>query len=67
MQRLAGIRLGRCSLVPENDPHFGLTEEEVARYWCERSGIPIWEKPTSDTMRKTRWSRSELGRGSMIA
>jgi muramoyltetrapeptide carboxypeptidase len=41
MQRLAGIRLGRCSLVPENDPHFGLTEEEVARYWCERSGIPF--------------------------
>jgi muramoyltetrapeptide carboxypeptidase len=44
MQRLAGIRLGRCSLVPENDPHFGLTEEEIARYWCERSGIPYLGK-----------------------
>jgi muramoyltetrapeptide carboxypeptidase len=41
VRRVAGIRLGRCSLVPDNDPHFGLTEEEVARYWCERSGIPF--------------------------
>ena len=41
MRRVAGIRLGRCTLVPENDPHFGLTEEDVARYWCERSGIPF--------------------------
>ena len=40
VRRVAGIRLGRCSLVPENDPHFGLTEEELVRYWCERSGIP---------------------------
>jgi muramoyltetrapeptide carboxypeptidase len=36
----AGIRLGRCSAVPKNDPDFVLTEEEVARFWCERSGIP---------------------------
>lgn len=41
LRRVAGIRLGRCSLVPDNDPPFGLTEEEVARYWCERSGIPF--------------------------
>ena len=40
MRRLAGLRLGRCTLIPENDPEFGRTEEEVARYWCERSGIP---------------------------
>jgi muramoyltetrapeptide carboxypeptidase len=40
VRRLAGIRLGRCSLVPENDPDFGASEEEVVRYWCERSGIP---------------------------
>jgi muramoyltetrapeptide carboxypeptidase len=37
---VAGIRLGRCSEVPENDPDFGETEEEIARHWCERSGIP---------------------------
>jgi muramoyltetrapeptide carboxypeptidase len=37
---VAGIRLGRCSDVPENDPDFGETEEEIARHWCERAGIP---------------------------
>lgn len=35
-----GIRLGRISAVPPNDPDFGLSEEEVVRYWCERSGAP---------------------------
>ena len=39
VRRVAGIRLGRCSLIPENDPDFGETEEEVVRHWCERSGI----------------------------
>ena len=41
MRRIAGIRLGRCTDVPDNDPPFGETEEEVVRYWCERSGIPF--------------------------
>lgn len=40
IRRVAGLRLGRCSLIPENDPDFALNEEEVARYWCDRSGIP---------------------------
>ena len=40
VQRCAGLRLGRCSAIPPNDPDFGMTEEEVARFWCERSGIP---------------------------
>lgn len=40
VRRCAGIRLGRCSAVPKNDPDFGLDEEEVARFWCDRSGIP---------------------------
>ncbi|HEY6916701.1 MAG TPA: LD-carboxypeptidase [Allosphingosinicella sp.] len=35
-----GIRLGRVSEVPENDPDFGETEEEVVRHWCAHSGIP---------------------------
>jgi muramoyltetrapeptide carboxypeptidase len=39
VRRVAGIRLGRCTEVPENDPDFGASEEEVFRYWCERSGI----------------------------
>lgn len=39
LQSIAGLRLGRISDVPENDRPFGMTEEEIARYWCERSGI----------------------------
>lgn len=40
IRRVAGISLGRCGDIPENDPDFGMSEEEVARYWCDRSGIP---------------------------
>lgn len=40
IRRVRGIRLGRCSDVPVNDRHFGSTEEEIIRFWCERSGIP---------------------------
>jgi muramoyltetrapeptide carboxypeptidase len=40
VREIAGIRLGRCSEVPENDPDFGASEEEVFRYWCGRAGIP---------------------------
>jgi muramoyltetrapeptide carboxypeptidase len=39
IRAVAGIRIGRCSLIPENDPDFGETDEEVARFWCARSGI----------------------------
>ncbi len=39
VRQAAGIRLGRCTDVPENDPDFGETEEEVVVHWCERSGI----------------------------
>lgn len=37
---IAGLRLGRVSAVPENDRPFGSTEEDIARFWCARSGIP---------------------------
>ncbi|HEX8625857.1 MAG TPA: LD-carboxypeptidase [Allosphingosinicella sp.] len=40
VRRAAGIRLGRCTEVPENDPDFGASEEEVFRHWCGRSSIP---------------------------
>jgi muramoyltetrapeptide carboxypeptidase len=40
VRAVAGIRLGRCTEVPDNDPDFGAGEEEVFRYWCGRSGIP---------------------------
>lgn len=40
VRKAAGIRLGRCSLIPDNDPPFERTEEEIARHWCAVSGIP---------------------------
>jgi muramoyltetrapeptide carboxypeptidase len=40
IRRVAGIKLGRCSDIPANQPDFGMNEEEVARYWCDKSGIP---------------------------
>lgn len=40
IRKVAGIRLGRVSDVPTNDPDFGETEEEVAQHWCAVSGIP---------------------------
>ncbi|HZZ88805.1 MAG TPA: LD-carboxypeptidase [Caulobacteraceae bacterium] len=40
IRRVAGLRLGRCSLIPDNDPAFGQTDEQVARAWCERAAIP---------------------------
>jgi muramoyltetrapeptide carboxypeptidase len=39
VRRVAGIRLGRVSHVPPNDPEFGESEEQIARHWCERAGI----------------------------
>lgn len=39
IRRVAGIRLGRCSAVPPNDPDFGQTEEQVAQHWCAVAGI----------------------------
>lgn len=40
LRKLAGIRLGRCSNIPDNDPPFGQTEEEIVRHWCSISAIP---------------------------
>ncbi len=41
MKRCAGIRLGRVSDITPNDPDFGLTPEQIVRYWCQRTGIPF--------------------------
>lgn len=40
IRRAAGIRLGRCSDVPPNDPDFGHTPEQIVQHWCDRTGIP---------------------------
>jgi muramoyltetrapeptide carboxypeptidase len=37
----AGLRLGMVTAVPENDRPFGSEAEDIARYWCERAGIPF--------------------------
>jgi len=39
VRRVAGIRLGRCNEVPENDPDFGENEEAIVRFWCARAGV----------------------------
>jgi muramoyltetrapeptide carboxypeptidase len=39
MRKVAGIRLGRCSAIPDNDPDFGIDAEAVVRFWCARSGV----------------------------
>lgn len=39
LRDVAGIRLGRCSAIPPNDPEFGQNEDDVAIYWCALSGI----------------------------
>jgi muramoyltetrapeptide carboxypeptidase len=40
VRRVSGIMLGRCSNITPNEPNFGMNEEEIARYWCQRAGIP---------------------------
>jgi muramoyltetrapeptide carboxypeptidase len=40
VRHVAGIRLGRCSAIPDNDPDFGQTEVEIVQHWCARAGIP---------------------------
>ena len=41
MRKCAGLRLGRVSDIPDNDPPFGQTPDEIVRHWCEVSGIPF--------------------------
>lgn len=38
---LAGVRHGRISKVPENDPDFGAEPGAVVRDWCARAGVPF--------------------------
>ena len=41
VRRVARIRLGRASDVPENDPDFGTDEEAIFADWCGRAGIQL--------------------------
>lgn len=40
LPRVAGLRLGAVTNVPENDREFGQSVEEIAQFWCARAGIP---------------------------
>ena len=39
VRRSAGLRLGRVSDIPDNDPAFGSDVESIVRDWCARAGI----------------------------
>src|SRR5919106_1429172 len=41
VRRVAALRMGRMSDIPENDPAFGSDAESIVRDWCERSQIPF--------------------------
>lgn len=41
VKRAAGVRLGRMSKIPPNDPPFEKTDREIVEYWCARAGIPF--------------------------
>lgn len=40
LPRLAGLRLGEVTEVPENHVDFGRSLEDIAQFWCARAGIP---------------------------
>ena len=39
VRRVARLRLGNVSDIPENDPVWGSDEEAIVRDWCARAGI----------------------------
>ena len=41
VRRCAGVRMGRFSKIPANDPSFEKSEREIVNYWCERFGVPF--------------------------
>nr|WP_298928420.1 LD-carboxypeptidase [uncultured Erythrobacter sp.] len=40
LPRIAGLKLGAVTDIPENYVEFGQTEEEIAQFWCDRAGVP---------------------------
>ncbi len=40
LPRVAGLRLGEVTNVPENERDFGQDPEEITKFWCDRAGIP---------------------------
>lgn len=40
LPRIAGLRLGSITDVPENYREFDQSPEQIAKFWCDRAGIP---------------------------
>ena len=40
LPRIAGLKLGAITDVPENYVEFGQEAEEIAKFWCDRAGFP---------------------------
>ncbi|MEQ1547678.1 MAG: LD-carboxypeptidase [Chakrabartia sp.] len=40
IRKVAGIKLGRCSQIPDNDPDFILDEKQIVEHWCQTASIP---------------------------
>lgn len=40
LPRIAGLRLGAVTDVPENHVPFGQEAEDIAKFWCDRAGFP---------------------------
>ena len=40
LPRIAGLRLGFVTDIPENYVEFGQGDEDIARFWCARAGVP---------------------------
>ena len=41
IRKVARIRLGRASDIPENDPAWGTDEQAIVADWCRRAGIEV--------------------------
>ncbi len=41
IRKVARIRLGRASDIPENEPEFGSDEQAIVADWCTRAGIEV--------------------------
>ncbi len=41
VRNAVGLRMGRFSRIPDNDPPFEKSVEEIIRYWCDRARIPF--------------------------
>jgi muramoyltetrapeptide carboxypeptidase len=38
---ISGVRIGRFSLVPDNEVAFHQTSEEAVAHWCAQAGVPV--------------------------